>query len=134
MLRHGDAAASDVGEAFMAAAHGQAGEDLMLPPGKLTQHGERFGVVLRFGKNGAVAGNDRIGGDDERVGKIGGDRFRLGTGQTQHQLRRSLTRLHTFINGGFGGGEIQTEHLQEKSAAGRGGGEDDLHKEHRTER
>ena len=84
MLGHGDAAASDVGEAFMAAAHGQTGEDLVLPPGKLTQHGERFGVVLRFGENGTVAGNDCIGGDDERIGKIGGDRFSLGTGQTQH--------------------------------------------------
>ena len=73
-------------------------------------------------------------GDDERIGKIGGDRFRLGTGQTQHQLRRRLTRQHTFINGGFGGSEIQTEHLQEESAAGGGRGEDDLHKEHRTER
>ena len=118
----------------MAAAHGQTGEDLVLPPGKLTQHGERFGVVLRLGKNGAVAGNDRIGGDDERIGKIGGDRFRLGTGQTQHQLRRRFTRQHTFINGGFSGSEIQTKHLQEESAAGGGGGEDDLHKEHRTER
>ena len=129
MRRHGDAAAFDMRKQIMAAAHGKTGENLMLPPGKLTQHGERFGVVLRLAENGTVAGNDRIGGDDERIGKIGGDRFRLGAGQTQHQLRRSLPRLHTFINGGFSGGEIKAEHLQEESAAGGSGGEDDLHKD-----
>ena len=99
----------------------------MLPPGERAQHGERLRIILRLAENRAIAGDRRIRGNEQRIGKIGLHRLRLGAGKAHHQLRRGLARKRRFIDIRLGSREIKTEHLQQQRPPGRGRSKDNLH-------
>src|SRR5881398_1452028 len=105
----------------------EARDDAMLAPAEAAEHRGRIGAVHGLAEDVAVDLDHGVGAQHPRRPPPRGAGGRLGGGEPPDELRRGLARPRALVDVGRDNHEVDAEPAEQLAAAGRRGGEHELH-------